>query len=351
MPMGGVRPGEGPGGSGPRRPVQAPASPAPSRGRRRTFWKIAIALVLILVLWLGALVWAGMSAWGKVTKVDAFPTSGRAAQGAGTNVLLVGSDSRAGLSSQQAHDLGTGGSNVTGGTSHTDSIMILHMGSGEPILLSIPRDSYVAIPGYRKNKINAAFAIGGPKLLVQTVEGATGIHIDDYMEIGFGGFAGVVDAVGGVRMCLPEAVKDSYAHIDLPAGCQTLNGKNALGYVRSRHAFAQGDLARVKHQREFLAALMAKVSSPSNLLVPWQLKGIGESGAQGLAVNKGMSPYTALKIAWTLKNVTKGGQSIQVPVADAALPTWAGEAVEWDTAKADALFNAIKQDKSPNVAP
>lgn len=321
------------------------------RRRRRTILKIATVLVLIFLLWAGALVWAGLSAWGKVTKVDAFPSGERPAAGKGTNVLLVGSDSRAGLSSQQAHDLGTGGSNVTGGTSHTDTIMILHMGSGSPVLISIPRDSYVSIPGYRKNKINAAFAMGGPKLLTQTVEQATGIHIDNYMEIGFGGFAGVVDAVGGVRMCLPEAVKDSYAHIDLPAGCQTLNGKNALGYVRSRHAFAEGDLARVKHQREFLAALMAKVASPSNLLVPWNLKGVGESGAQGLAVNKGMSPFTALKIAWTLKNVSKDGQSIQVPVANAALPTWAGEAVEWDTTKAQALFDAIKQDKSPNATP
>lgn len=314
--------------------------------------KWVVIPVLILALWAGALVWAGLAAWGKVTKVDAFPTDNRPAAGVGTNVLLVGSDSRAGLTSQQAHDLGTGGANVTGGTSHTDSIMILHMGSGAPTLLSIPRDSYVAIPGHtRKNKINAAFALGGPKLLISTVEQATGLRIDDYMEIGFGGFAGVVDAVGGVRMCLPEAVKDSYAHIDLPAGCQTLNGKNALGYVRSRHAFAEGDLARVKHQREFLAALMAKIASPGNLLVPWNLKGIGESGAQGVAVDKSMSPYTALKIAWTLKDVTKSGQSVQVPVSNPGLQTWAGEAVEWDAPRAAALFEALRKDQSPNVAP
>lgn len=303
--------------------------------------------LVILALWAGSLLWAANSAWSKVTKVDAMPTDSRPAGGKGRNVLLVGSDSRAGLTNQQIHDYGAGGE----GTSRTDSIMILHMGSGHPILLSIPRDSYVSIPGHRKNKINAAFSLGGPKLLVQTVEQATGLKMDNYMEIGFGGFAGVVDSVGGVRMCLPEAVKDKYAHIDLPAGCQTLNGQQSLGYVRSRHAFAEGDLARAKHQREFLGALMSKVASPANLLVPWKLKSVGESGAQGLAVDKGMSPWTALKTAWTLKSVTTSGQSVQVPVANAAYRTSAGEAVLWDDTKAQALFDALKNDKSPNVQP
>ncbi|WP_460466311.1 LCP family protein [Calidifontibacter terrae] len=303
--------------------------------------------LVILALWVGSLLWAANSAWNKVAKVDAMPTDNRPAGGKGTNVLLVGSDSRAGLTTAQIHEYGAGGE----GTSRTDSIMILHMGSGNPVLLSIPRDSYVDIPGHRKNKINAAFSIGGPKLLIQTVEQATGLKMDNYMEIGFGGFAGVVDAVGGVRMCLPEAVNDSFAHINLPKGCQTLNGQQSLGYVRSRHAFAEGDLARVKHQREFLAALMAKVASPSNLLVPWKLKGVGESGAQGLAVDKAMSPWTALKTAWTLKGVTKAGQSIQIPIANAAYQTSAGEAVLWNDAKAKVLFDALRNDQSPNVQP
>ncbi|NHN54616.1 LCP family protein [Calidifontibacter sp. DB0510] len=305
---------------------------------------------MIVALWVGALLWAGMAAWGKVTKVDAWPAGNRPAAGKGTNVLLVGSDSRAGLSSQEAHNLGTGGSNVGGGTARTDTIMVLHMPeSGTPTLMSIPRDSWVDIPGRGNGKINAAFTYGGPQLLVQTVEQATNLRIDRYMEIGFGGFAKVVDAVGGVTMCLPKAVNDPYAHINLPAGCQNLDGKNALGYVRSRHAFAEGDLARVKNQREFLAALTKKIATPSNALLPWRLKSIGEAGAAGVAVNKDMSPYQAFTTLWTLKNINSNGQSVQVPVNPAMR---AGQSVEiFDPVRAPALFDALRNDQSPNAAP
>nr|WP_281358913.1 LCP family protein [Flexivirga aerilata] len=255
------------------------------------------------------------------------------------------------MTSAEAKKLRTGGSNVGGGTSRTDSIMLLHVpDSGKPTLISMQRDSWVQIPGHGRNKINSAFSIGGPKLLVQTVEQATGLRVDNYMEIGFGGFAGVVDAVGGVRMCLPEAVNDPYAHINLPKGCQNLQGADALGYVRSRHAFATGDLARAQHQREFLGALMKKVASPANLLVPWRLKSVGESGAQGIAVDQGMSPLRALKIMWTLKGITSGGQSVQVPVADANYYVGGESGVLWDSSRAKKLFDDLNNDRSISVS-
>nr|WP_279672552.1 LCP family protein [Flexivirga meconopsidis] len=255
------------------------------------------------------------------------------------------------MTNAEADKLRTGGASVGGGTARTDSIMVLHMpDSGKPTLISVQRDSWVDIPGHGKQKINAAFTYGGPKLLVQTVEQATGLRIDNYMEIGFGGFAGVVDAVGGVRMCLPEAVKDDYAHIDLPKGCQNLKGADALGYVRSRHAFATGDLARAQHQREFLGALMKKVASPGNLLVPWRLKSIGESGAKGVAVDKDMSPWRALKIMWTLKGITNGGQSVQVPVADANYYIGGESGVLWDQTRAKKLFDDLNNDRSISVS-
>lgn len=305
--------------------------------------------IVFVGLWVGLLFWAGLAAWGKVSRVDAIPTDNQPAAGKGTNVLLVGSDSRAGLTSAEAKALRTGGSNIAG--SRTDSIMVLHMPqSGEPTLVSLPRDTYVQIPGHRANKINAAFSFG-PKVLVQTVENVTGLRIEHYMEIGFGGFAGIVDSVGGVQMCLPKAMNDSYAHINLPAGCQNLTGANALGYVRSRHTDATSDLARVKRQREFLSALTKKVASPGNLLVPWRLKNVGESGAQGLAVENGMHSWTALRILWTLKKIGSGGNSVQVPIADANFASPAGSAVLWDKAKARALFDNLNNDRSPNVAP
>lgn len=339
---------------GPRGPQQTPprpARPARPRRRKRTWLRVLIVIVLIIALWIGLLVWAGLSAWGKVTKVDAFPSGNRPAGGKGTNVLLVGSDSRAGLTSAQGRALGTGGSSVGGGTGRTDSIMVLHMpDSGKPTLVSFPRDSWVSIPGHGQGKINSAFTIGGPKLLVQTIEQASGLRMDNYMEIGFGGFAGVVDSVGGVRMCLKQDVNDKDAHINLKKGCQVLDGKNALGYVRSRHAFATGDLARAEHQREFLGALMKKIASPSNLLLPWKLKSIGSAGAKGVAVDKGMSPIQALKIMWALKGISNGGVSVQVPIANPNYFVAGQSAVLWDKTRALQLFDDLNNDR-PVTAP
>ena len=106
--------------------------------------------------------------------------------------------------------------------------MLLHVpdGGGPTVLVSIPRDSYVAIPGHGKNKINAAYAFGGPPLLVRTVEQATGLHVDSYVETGLGGYAQLVDALGGIDVCVKRALKDPKAHINVKAGCQTFDGRH-----------------------------------------------------------------------------------------------------------------------------
>src|SRR5699024_3895916 len=161
------------------------------------------------------------------------------------NVLLVGSDSRAGLTAEEREHLGTGND---GGGARTDSILVLHTGSGPSTLLSIPRDSYVEIPGHGMNKINASFAIGGPQLLTETIEHNTGLKMDGNMGIGFGGFASVVETVGGVEICVERAMDDEKAHINLQPGCQILDGKNALGYVRARYSDPRGDLGRAERQ-------------------------------------------------------------------------------------------------------
>lgn len=296
-------------------------------------------LLVVLLLWVGSLVWAGNSAWNKVGRVDAMGTH-LADKGEGKNILLVGSDGRTGLTDAQRRRLGTG----TAEGQRTDSIMVLHIGGGKPTLMSIPRDSYVAIPGYGKNKINASFSLGGPKLLIQTVEKNTGIHIDNYMEIGFAGFADVVDSVGGVDMCVKFDMNDPKAHINLKKGCQKLDGPTALGYVRARYSDPEGDLGRAKRQRAFLGALMKKISSPANLLVPWNLKGLGESGAQGLTVDKDMSAMTAATVMWNLKKLSgNGGNSVMVPVLSTPLYTNAGEALAWDPQKSADLFKAMRE--------
>ena len=336
---------DGNGGRPPRGPrpgdrFDGDGSGQPPRRPRRRGKKILAGVLALLILWVGTLVWAGNSAWSKVKKLDAVPAQHLAEDGKGRNILLVGSDARTGLTPEQRKKLGTG----TAEGKRTDSIMVLHMGGDKPTLMSIPRDSYVDIPGYGKNKINAAFSFGDAPLLVKTIEQNTGIHIDNYMEIGFGGFASVVDTVGGVNICVKNDMDDPKAHINLKKGCQDMDGATALGYVRARYSDPEGDIGRAKRQRQFLGALMGKVSSPANILVPWRLKGLGESSAQGLAVDKDMGMITAARVMLTLKKLSgDGGNSVVVPISNNALPTAVGEAVEWDQQKSQELFKAIRE--------
>src|SRR5699024_5440928 len=144
--------------------------------------------------------------------VDDQPPGERPPHQPGTTYLLVGSDSREGLTDEQRRRLGTGG----GEGGRTDTMMVLYVPpDGRPALVSIPRDSYVPIPGHGKNKINAAYALGGPELLTQTVEQNTGVRIDHYVEIGFGGFVSIIDAIDGIEMCIPRDIQDDNSHLDL----------------------------------------------------------------------------------------------------------------------------------------
>ena len=266
--------------------------------------------------------------------------SGRPAEGAGTNWLIVGSDSRQGLSNSQANRLHTGSrADVSG--SRTDTIMLLHLpGNGtKPTMVSLLRDSLVTIPGHGQDKINAAFAFGGPQLLVRTVEENTGLRIDHYAEIGLGGFANVVGDVGGVRMCLDQAVHDQYAGVNLPAGCQTLNGANALGYVRSRHAFATSDYARTEHQRQFIGALAGKIMSPGVLLNPFRSIPTVLDLPKALTIDHGDSLWDLLTMARHVRhfaNVT----STAVPIGGSN-----GSDLLWDPAKAQELFHDLNHDQ------
>jgi LCP family protein required for cell wall assembly len=223
--------------------------------------------------------------------------------------------------------------------------MLLHMGTGRPVLISIPRDSYVPIPGHGDNKINAALAFGGPSLLVQTVENVTGLRIDHYMGIGFGGLANVVGAIGGVRMCVKTAVPadptgDS-GFKGLAAGCHNLSGTQAIAFVRDRHSFATSDLQRIQDQRAFLSALLSKATSPGVYLNPFTALPFGSTAASAIAVDKGTSLYDLLEAAFALRNPQTG----TVPIANADLQTNAGDAVEWDQSQALKLFNALQEGK------
>ncbi|WP_084718483.1 LCP family protein [Streptacidiphilus carbonis] len=321
-----------------------------SRSRKIRFSLFTLVLVLLVVS-VGTYFWADSKLNHSNVLVD---YAGRPAAGKGTNWLIIGSDSREGLSKAQQQALHTGYD--TG--ARTDSMMILHSGSNGNTLMSIPRDSYVTIPAWTdskgvkhssaKHKINAAYAEGGGTLMVQTLEYNTGIHIDHYAEIGFSGFVNVVNDLGGIDMCLDKAIVDKASGANLKAGCQTLNGAQSLAFVRERHQEASQDLARMKHQQQFLSALSHKATSAGTLLNPFTLYPTLDSGLSLLTVDNNTGLTDLGSMFFAMKDVQSGkGKTITVPIANANYPTASdGDAVKWNMNEAEQVFNAFKNDST-----
>jgi LCP family protein required for cell wall assembly len=273
---------------------------------------------------------------------------GRLADTSGTNWLIVGSDSRAGLTSEQETRLATGDEAAAGGE-RTDTIMLMHIpaftSNGQLTLVSLPRDSSVPVPGHGRLKLNATFALGGPTLLVQTVEKVTGVHVDHYAEIGFAGFASLVDDVGGVQMCPTEPISDPLAGLNIPAGCQVLDGPQALGYVRTRHS-PRGDLDRVVRQREFLGALIARASSPVVLLNPFRAGPLALDAPATVTVDTGDHIWHLARLGWALRSLSNGDAvTMTVPIAGFGPVSDGSSGVLWDRAQAGQLFDALAQDR------
>ena len=288
---------------------------------------------------LGTAVWVETSLH-RIPALAALPD--RPAAGSGTTWLLVGSDSRQGLTEEQQAELATGGDV---GNGRTDTILLVHLpglGSDVPTtMVSIPRDSYLSVPGYGEDKVNAAFALGGAPLLAQTVEQATGLRLDHYAEIGFDGFAVMVDAVGGVEMCPSEPISDPLAGIDLPAGCQDLDGRSALGYVRTR-ATPRADLDRMTNQRAFMGALMHRAASPAVLLNPLRWYPMASAAADAVTVDDGAHVWDLARLAWALHGPVT---TTTVPIGDFASSD-AGSVVVWDADLAKRLFQALATDSA-----
>ncbi|MGH3846109.1 MAG: LCP family protein, partial [Pseudonocardiaceae bacterium] len=217
-------------------------------------------------------------------------------------------------------------------------------------LVSLPRDSSVPLAGHGRVKLNATFAFGGPTLLVQTVEKVTGLHIDHYAEIGFAGFASLVDDVGGVQLCPPEPIDDPLAGLNIPAGCQVLEGPQALGYVRTRHS-PRGDLDRVVRQREFLGALISRAASPGVLLNPFRAVPLAADAPHTVTVDDGDRVWDLARLGWAMRSLSHGDAvTTTVPFAGFGPVSDGSSAVLWDREQAAQLFTALAQDQpAPTV--
>ena len=259
------------------------------------------------------------------------------------NILVAGVDPRTGLTHHQEVVLHVG-SDVS---SNSDTLMLAHVSADRSrvTVVSIPRDSWVNIPGHGMSKINAAYGDGGARLMVQTVEQATGLTINDYVEVDFLGFVKVIDALGGVNICLPQAVNDAYSGLHLSAGMHHVNGITALAYARDRHSFATSDLARIQDQQRLVSSALSQAIHSGLLANPVRLSAFISASLSALTVDQGLnvSALADQMRGISARNVT----FMTVPLASADYQTPTGElAVQWDAQAAGRLFQELASDQN-----
>lgn len=315
----------------PGRPGEGP-DPGDRRLRLRPGRIAAVVCVLALV---GLLAWpVGLAFWanGKITHVAAL--SGAAATD-GTTYLLAGSDSRG---DGAIADDGTEGA-------RTDTIMLLHVpDSGPTALVSLPRDTYTDIPGYGGRKLNAAYAYGGPELLVSSVEQISGLTVDHYVEVGLGGVQGLVDAVGGVNLCLDYDVKDKRSGLRWKAGCHDVDGKKALAFVRMRYSDPQGDIGRAERQRQLVGAVTRKAATFGTVVSPGTQVDLVDAGLAAVAADHDTGILDLGRLALAFRAATnEGGVTGTPPIAsiDHRPGGGAGSTVLLDPERAPAFWEAL----------
>lgn len=259
----------------------------PTVRSRPSPWRILLVLVLIVLLALAVVapLWAS-------AQVPRLPVSGLADGGSPLNILVVGSDDRAESSELVAQAPADG----EGWDARTDTIFILSVQGRRAAMLAFPRDLWVERCDGSSGRINAAEVIGGPSCLVRTVQDLSGIEVHHYLRVTFGGFVDLVDAVGGVELCLEEPIQDDDAKIDLPAGCQRLDGEDALGYVRVRKI--DDDFQRIQRQQRFVQALAREVATASTLLNPVRLVGLAQEAGDTVMIDEGAGVRSLARIAW-----------------------------------------------------
>ncbi|MDT0397837.1 MULTISPECIES: LCP family protein [Streptomyces] len=298
--------------------------------RRRRRWAFGAGLAAVVVL-LGA-AGAGWVVYMKLER-NITPDEAAAAELAryekerpatltedARNILLIGSDTRSGQeNARYGHDAGT---------ERSDTVILLHLSTGRrsATAVSIPRDLMVDVPGCRRpggsrsapvfTMFNSAFSVGGSACTIRTVEKLTDIRVDHHVVVDFAGFKDMVDAVDGVEVCLREPVDDKDAELRLPAGRVTLNGEQALGYVRARKTLGDGsDTSRMERQQRFLGALVNKVSGNDVLLNPVKLYPVLDAATSSLTTDPGLASLRSLyDLVRGLRDIpTEGVQFLTVP--------------------------------------
>jgi LCP family protein required for cell wall assembly len=274
------------------------------------------------------------------------------------NYLVVGSDSREGLTRAQARKLKVGTTAVAAG-GRSDTMFLIHISKSRDsaVIISLPRDTLVQVPAHisqdgttdipeRPGKLNASFAFGGAPLLIQTIEKMTNLKIDHYVEISFAGFTGVVDALGGIEVCSKVPINDPKSHLVMRAGTHTLDGIDALKYVRTRDFDGRGDIGRMERQQQFISAVLRKATSTGVLLNPIKLANFYNATISTVKMDEGLDKNDLLTLAKQMRNLSSGNiRTLTVPIANpnGRHPT-AGSVVIWDEVLAADLWTRVRND-------
>ena len=305
----------------------AGVGPARPRQRKKRRWPlVVVACVLLMLAWP---VFLMIDANSHLKKIDAL--SG-AANTSGTTYLLAGSDSRAD---------GSVPDDTEG--QRADSIMLVHVApNGQTSNISLPRDTYVEIPGYGWDKLNASYAYGGPALLVKTVEKLTGLTVDHYAEIGMGGVSKIVDAVDGVNLCFDLSVEDERSELNWEAGCHDADGKTALAFARMRYSDPRGDIGRAERQRQVVSKTVSKAMKPATLLNPMSALRVERAGASAFTVDQDSSVIDVARLVLAFREAQNSGMTGVPPIESLGYATSAGSAVLLEDTTAPDFFAKLR---------
>ena len=316
----------------------------------------------IAIVGISAISWAGL---GRITaaipRVDAFAglENRPKKESSAVNYLIVGSDTREGLSREEIKRLKVGGTDVAAGK-RSDTMLLIHISKkrDKAAIISIPRDSYALIPEHNNSqgklipaaysKINSAYNWGGAPLLIKTLENMSDLRIDHYVELNFVGFVRMVDALGGVEICTKKDIDDPKSHLTLPAGTHVLDGIDSLKFVRTRVFDGLGDLGRMKRQQEFAGAMLRKATSAGVLLNPVKMVDFINSALDSVVTDEGLSQGDLLTLGKQLRNLSASNvRTLTIPLQYYNYnKNGVSAAVLWDPVLASELFERIKNDEA-----
>ena len=324
------------------------------------------AIRIITSLSLGVVVLASLS-WiglghvsGKIARISVFSDLENRPEktSKALNYLLVGSDTREGLTKAEMKALRVGSTKTAAG-GRSDTMLLVHISKkrDKAYLVSLPRDSLVTIPAHtstdgksqipaRQNKLNAAFAFGGAPLLIETIEGETNLKIDHYIEVSFAGFAGIVNALGGIDVCTKVDIDDPKSHLVLSAGTHTLDGIEALKYVRTRDFDGRGDIGRMQRQQQFMSSVIKKATSTGVLLNPIKIVNFMNAAISTIKMDENLSEGDLLDLAKQMRGLSSGNvRTLTVPLSNAnGNVPGVGSVVIWDEQLSTELWTRIRDD-------